>query len=98
MRTIVTALLYFAAAAGAFAQANPATHTQVVILGTGTPVPNPDRSGPSVAVVVNNSAYLVDFGPGVVRRAAAAARDKHIDALIPRNLKVVRSEERRVGK
>src|ERR1051326_4116098 len=89
MRTIVTALLYFAAAAGAFAQANPATHTQLVVLGTGTPIINPDRSGPSVAVVVNGSAYLVDFGPGVVRRAAAAARDKHIDALIPKNLKVV---------
>jgi ribonuclease BN (tRNA processing enzyme) len=67
----------------------PSSKTQVVILGTGTPIINPDRSGPSVAVVVNGSAYLVDFGPGVVRRAAAAAREKHIDALIPRNLKVV---------
>jgi ribonuclease BN (tRNA processing enzyme) len=65
------------------------THTQLVILGTGTPIINPDRSGPSVAVVVNGSAYLVDFGPGVVRRAAAAARDKHITALTPKNLKVV---------
>ena len=64
-------------------------HTQLVILGTGTPIINPDRSGPSVAVVVNGSAYLVDFGPGVVRRAAAAARDKHIAALTPKNLKVV---------
>lgn len=63
--------------------------TQLVILGTGTPIINPDRSGPSVAVVVNGSAYLVDFGPGVVRRAAAAARDKHITALTPKNLKVV---------
>jgi ribonuclease BN (tRNA processing enzyme) len=65
------------------------TKTQLVILGTGTPIINPDRSGPSVAVVVNGSAYLVDFGPGVVRRAAAAARDKHIDALTPKNLKVI---------
>src|SRR3954469_23946898 len=65
------------------------TKTQLVILGTGTPIINPDRSGPSVAVVVNGSAYLVDFGPGVVRRAAAAARDKHITALTPKNLKVV---------
>src|SRR3954469_20662631 len=65
------------------------TKTQLVILGTGTPIINPDRSGPSVAVVVNGSAYLVDFGPGVVRRAAAAARDKHIAELTPKNLKVV---------
>src|SRR5215469_13330962 len=48
---------------------------------TGTPNADPDRSGPAVAVVVNGSAYLVDCGPGVVRRAAAAARSDHIDAL-----------------
>ena len=71
------------------AQSAPAAKTQLVILGTGTPIINPDRSGPAVAVVVNGSAYLVDFGPGVVRRAAAAARDKKIDALVPRNLRVV---------
>ena len=52
------------------------THTQVVLLGTGNPAPDPDRSGPATAIVVNDTAYLVDFGPGVVRRAAAAAVDK----------------------
>ena len=46
--------------------------TQLVILGTGTPNADPARSGPSVAIVVNDKPYLVDFGPGVVRRAAAA--------------------------
>lgn len=46
--------------------------TQVVFLGTGTPRPDPERSGPATAIVVNGSPYLVDFGPGVVRRAAAA--------------------------
>ncbi|HEY6349962.1 MAG TPA: MBL fold metallo-hydrolase [Candidatus Angelobacter sp.] len=64
------------------------SRTQVVILGTGTPILDPDRSGAAVAVVVNGSAYLVDFGPGVVRRAAAAARDKKITALTPSNLKI----------
>lgn len=48
--------------------------TQVVLLGTGTPNADPDRSGPAVAIVVNDTPYLVDFGPGVVRRAAAAQR------------------------
>ena len=48
--------------------------TQVVMLGTGTPNAEPDRSGPAVAVVVNDTPYLVDCGPGVVRRAAAAHR------------------------
>ena len=47
---------------------------QVVLLGTGTPNADPARSGPSVAIVVNGSPYLVDFGPGLVRRAAAACR------------------------
>jgi hypothetical protein len=33
--------------------------TQVVLLGTGNPFPDPDRSGPATAIVVNGSAYLV---------------------------------------
>jgi ribonuclease BN (tRNA processing enzyme) len=49
--------------------------TQVVLLGTGTPNADPDRSGPSVAIVVNDTPYLIDIGPGVVRRAAAACRN-----------------------
>jgi len=36
---------------------------RVVFLGTGTPVPDPDRSGPAVAVVAGTQAYLVDAGP-----------------------------------
>ncbi|MHA2002579.1 MAG: MBL fold metallo-hydrolase [Candidatus Thorarchaeota archaeon] len=46
--------------------------TSVVLLGTGTPNINPARSGPSVAVIVDGSSYIVDFGPGVVRRAIEA--------------------------
>ena len=48
------------------------TRTKVVLLGTGTPVSDPSRSGPAVAVVVDQTPYIVDFGPGLVRRAAAA--------------------------
>jgi ribonuclease BN (tRNA processing enzyme) len=48
------------------------TRTQLVLLGTGTPNAEPDRSGPALAIVVDGVPYLVDFGPGVVRRAAAA--------------------------
>jgi len=50
------------------------SRTRVVMLGTGTPNPDPDRYGTSVAVVVDDASYLVDFGVGVVRRAAAAER------------------------
>ncbi len=78
----------FCLGALSLAAQTPPSKTQLVILGTGTPIAYPDRSGPSVAVVVNGSAYLVDFGPGVVRRAAAAARDKHIDALRVSNFKI----------
>jgi ribonuclease Z len=53
------------------AQLTPSETTQVVLLGTGTPNVDPERSGPAVAIVVNEVPYLVDFGPGVVRRAAA---------------------------
>jgi ribonuclease BN (tRNA processing enzyme) len=64
------------------------TRTRVVLLGTGTPVPDPERSGPATAIVVDDGAYLVDFGPGVVRRAKEAVLDRHITALEPSNLKV----------
>jgi ribonuclease BN (tRNA processing enzyme) len=66
----------------------PTMRTKVVLLGTGTPVPDPDRSGPATAIVVGDSAYLVDFGPGVVRRAQAAVLDRGVMALEPGNLKV----------
>ncbi|MEZ4771240.1 MAG: MBL fold metallo-hydrolase [Caldilineales bacterium] len=61
--------------------------THVVLLGTGTPNADSARSGPAVALVVNDRAYLVDFGPGVVRRAAAAA-ERGIDALAPERIEV----------
>ena len=75
MRLLVVALaLALAAAAAPRAQ----DRTSLVMLGTGTPNADPDRFGPSVAVVVDDVAYLVDMGVGVVRRAAAAERDRGI--------------------
>jgi len=61
--------------------------TRLVLLGTGTPNADPDRFGPSVAIVVDDASYLVDFGVGVVRRAAAAER-AGIKALGVTNLKL----------
>lgn len=46
--------------------------TRVILLGTGTPNPDPERMGPSVAIVTGDRVYLIDCGPGVVRRAAQA--------------------------
>ena len=51
---------------------NQKPKTQIILLGTGTPNADPDRSGPAVAIVINDTPYLVDCGVGVVRRAAAA--------------------------
>ena len=48
--------------------------TKLVLLGTGTPFADPNKSGPSLAIVVNNTSYIVDCGPGVVRRAAEASK------------------------
>jgi ribonuclease Z len=62
--------------------------TKVVLLGTGTPAATPDRSGPATAIVVNDTAYLVDFGPGVIRRASAAASTTGMAALQPTRLRV----------
>ena len=63
--------------------------TAVVMLGTGTPNADPERSGPAVAVVRGGRSYLVDAGPGVVRRAAAAAALHADSALQPRNLRTL---------
>jgi ribonuclease BN (tRNA processing enzyme) len=71
---------------GRAAQPAP-TETQVVLLGTGSPRADPQRSGPATAIVVNNAAYLVDFGPGVVRRAAAAF-DKGVKGLAVERLDI----------
>ena len=71
-------------------QGPPAANgTQVVLLGTGTPPADPDRSGPATAIVVNGTPYLVDIGAGVVRRAMSAAVDRSITALEPTKLRVV---------
>jgi ribonuclease BN (tRNA processing enzyme) len=54
------------------AGAADAQDTRIVLLGTGTPNPEPDRMGPSLAIVSGSRVYVVDCGPGVVRRAVQA--------------------------
>lgn len=61
--------------------------TQLVLLGTGTPNACPENSGPSSAIVVDGHAYLIDFGPGVVRQCSKAYF-KGIDALRPDALSI----------
>jgi len=68
------ALLLLNATSYSQSPTDPTAKTQIVFLGTGNPSANPDRMGPSVAIVVNGTPYIIDCGPGVVRSAAAAAR------------------------
>ena len=63
--------------------------TQVVMLGTGTPIPNFQRAGAGVAVVYNEKAYLFDVGHGVVQRAIEANQRLGITALAPVNIERV---------
>jgi ribonuclease BN (tRNA processing enzyme) len=85
----VAALLFLSLSSTALTQSQEKdSSTQIVLLGTGTPGWDPDRSGPATAIVVNGTPYLIDFGPGVVRRAGAAYQ-KGVKALLPINLHVV---------
>ena len=45
--------------------------TKLVLLGTGNPNPSPTQSGCALLLLVNNTPYIVDFGPGLIRKAAA---------------------------
>lgn len=45
--------------------------TKLVILGSGYPEPSPFQSGCSLAIIVYDTPYIIDFGPGMVRKAAA---------------------------
>ena len=81
MKLMLTAFLFFSSLLVA--------ETRLAILGSGTPNPDPERMGSAYAVIVNENAYLVDFGPGVIRRAAELSSNwgGEIDALVPANLK-----------
>lgn len=46
---------------------------QVIILGSGSPIPDPNRAGPSTLVRTSIGDLLFDCGRGVLMRAAAAA-------------------------
>lgn len=95
LRCIGFATLNAALAAGAWIstsyslpQNSVSARTRIVFLGTGTPRPDPEHMGPSVAILVNGSSYIIDCGTGIVRRAEAA-RQKGVDGLKMTSLKTV---------
>ena len=44
---------------------------EITLLGTGSPIPDPNRAGPSTLVRAGGQLFLVDCGRGVLQRAAA---------------------------
>lgn len=71
-----------------FCQATAAQdETRVIILGTGTPVPDADRSGPGVAVITGGEAYVFDAGGGMVKKAMQAWERYDMSELYPQDIK-----------
>lgn len=44
---------------------------EVTLLGTGSPIPDPERAGPSTLVRASDQMFLIDCGRGVLQRLAA---------------------------
>ena len=57
--------------AGSAEQTLDSETIEIVMLGTGMPNPFLDRSGPSLATVMKDEPYLMDFDPDVVRQVSA---------------------------
>ena len=55
--------------------------SKIILLGTGNPNPDPMRFGPSIAIIVNEFPYLIDFGAGITRRTYEAFSKLKIRAL-----------------
>ena len=64
-------------------QAELDKETQVVMLGTGNPVPDAYRAGPSIAVIHKGEAYLFDIGAGAIQNAVTARYKYDIPSLYP---------------
>lgn len=57
--------------------------TRVIVLGTGTPIPDAFRAGSSIAVIYKGESYLFDAGAGAVRNAVIARYKYDIPSLYP---------------
>ena len=64
----------------------PAESASVIILGSGTPIPDALTTGPAVAIVAGGQAYLFDAGAAVVHRAEEAAERYRVPALVAPSL------------
>lgn len=60
-----------------------AAPTRIVMLGTGTPIPDARRAGSSIALVHKGETYLFDVGAGAVHNATRARYRYDIPSLYP---------------
>lgn len=60
--------------------------TQVVVLGTGTPIPDATRAGFSIAVIHKGETYLFDVGAGSIQNAVKARYKYDIPSLYPHQI------------
>jgi ribonuclease BN (tRNA processing enzyme) len=80
-------MVAFTSAPVLFAQSSPvasptAPHSQILMLGTGTPIIDAAHSGTSIGILVRGSLYIFDAGPGVERRLLeAVAKGTKIDTI-----------------
>jgi ribonuclease Z len=75
------ALLTLILCSAALAQSAPCS-IEAVLLGTGYPVPLPDRAGPATAIIANGKYFVVDAGRAVTMRLAALhPRMPHVEAV-----------------
>ena len=77
LRIFATVFLLLCLSVQAFGQ--PKAHApelKVILLGTGYPRPDPERAGPSTAVVFGDKYFVIDAGRGVMLRMAATDLDK----------------------
>ena len=64
------------------AGSSPAPRSQILMLGTGTPIIDAAHSGTSIGILVRGSLYIFDAGPGVERRLLeAVAKGTKIDTI-----------------
>ena len=78
LRLLIVVLLGFCSAASQAASCS----MEAVLLGTGYPVPFPERAGPSTAIIVDGKYFVVDAGRAVTMRLSALhPRMPHVQAV-----------------
>lgn len=83
MRSLLSLSVAAGLAFGAAIAAPAMAETRVILLGTGTPVPDGERSGPGLAVIHHGEAYVFDAGGGMVQRAIQASERLGAPELYP---------------